>query len=72
MPDIKQDRNNADHEHGELIENHLDYKWWYKKDGTRTASKLPCDPYHVARFTERGWTMTPPTNFLEEEEKDNA
>ena len=41
---------------------HLDYVWWYKTDGTRTASKLPQDAYHTQRFTERGWTRKPPVS----------
>ena len=54
----------GDIEEAELTVNHLDYIQWYKADGTPTASKLPQDPYHVARFTERGWTRRPPVKFI--------
>ena len=39
---------------------HLDYIWWYKANSERTATKLPQDPYHVMRYTERGWTKRVP------------
>ena len=48
----------------ELQVNHLDYIQWYKEDGTPTAGKLPQDPYHVAKFTDRGWSRRPPVRFI--------
>lgn len=47
-------------EEAETTSNHLEYIWWYKADGTRTAGKLPQDPFHVTKYTDRGWTRRPP------------
>lgn len=63
-----------DLEDADTIENHLDYVYWYKADGERTAGKLPQDPYHVAKYTERGWTRRPPkvVDFNPTVEEENA
>lgn len=53
----------ADLEEAELTSNHLDYVQWYKADGSPTAGKLPQDPYHVSKYTDRGWTRRPPVQF---------
>ncbi len=54
--------------HGEEFASHLDYQYWYKEDGERTATKLPVDPYHTAKYVERGWTKKPPRDFVQEAE----
>ena len=48
----------------DLEVHHLDYIWWYKADGERTSGKLPQDPFHVAKYTERGWTKQPPRQII--------
>ena len=47
---------------------HLDYIWWWKADGVRTSAKLPQDDFHVAKYTERGWTKRPPRQIVEDNE----
>lgn len=50
-------------------QSHLDYVQWYKADGSPTSGKLPQDPYHVTKYTDRGWTRRPPVQFIQTEEE---
>jgi hypothetical protein len=35
------------------------WRRWIKADGTLTSTPLPCDPYHILKYRQRGWTIGP-------------
>lgn len=49
-----------------LTVNHLEYVQWYKADGEPLKALLPQDPYHVTRYTAKGWTRIPPSKIIKE------
>ena len=54
---------------GNIISNPRPTAQWYRADGYALPNMLPADPYHIRRYTARGWSMIPPQPTLNESAK---